>query len=68
MGQVFLEAGQAEAAKEAFEHFDKIRPDAQLLELNLVRLIWQQESHKSARSVAEVFASRRRYGEGQRSK
>ncbi len=38
MGQVFLEAGQADAAKEAFEHFDKIRPDARLLELNMARV------------------------------
>jgi len=38
MGQVFLEAGEPENAREAFEHFDKIRPDARTLALNLARV------------------------------
>jgi tetratricopeptide (TPR) repeat protein len=38
IGQVFLEAGQPENARQAFEHFDKIRPNAATLSLNLARV------------------------------
>jgi tetratricopeptide (TPR) repeat protein len=38
MGEVFLEAKQPEKAKDAFEQFNKIRPDARALALNMARV------------------------------
>jgi tetratricopeptide (TPR) repeat protein len=38
MGIVFLEAGQPDNARKAYEHFDKIRPDPATLALNMARV------------------------------
>ncbi|HTQ39164.1 MAG TPA: tetratricopeptide repeat protein [Pirellulales bacterium] len=52
MGEVFLEAGQPESARQAFEHFDKIRPNPTSLALNLARV--ELAADKPQEALAEL--------------
>ena len=48
MGEVFLEAKQPENAKDAFEQFNKIRPDARVFALNMARVDLAAEKPQEA--------------------
>jgi tetratricopeptide (TPR) repeat protein len=55
IGVTCLEAGQPETAKEAFEHFDKIRPDPATLALNMARVDLASDKPQAALAQLQKF-------------